>query len=88
MVYIDINHQETTMLEFIGLTAIVYLFLMGVMRLFRGKPPQREICIIREYEIKEDKEVHQQPEQFPEQQQIQPQRKSLPNNVVPINRKR
>ena len=45
------------MLEFIGLTAIVYLFLMGVMRLFRGKPPQREIYIIREYEVDEDMEA-------------------------------
>jgi hypothetical protein len=35
------------MLEFIGLTAIVYLFIMGLLRLFQGKPPKREIYIIR-----------------------------------------
>lgn len=57
-------------------------------RPFCGKPPQREIYIIREYEIKEDKAACQQLQQFPEQQEIQSQRKSLPNNVVLINRKR
>ena len=66
----------------------VRLALYEGERPFRGKPPQREIYIIREYEIKEDKAAHQQPQQFPEQQEIQSQRKSLPNNVEPINRQR
>ena len=78
------GQRDTTMLEFIGLMAIIYLLLMGLARLFSGKQPKREIYIIREYEIDEDQGVHQQPEQ-PENQ---PQQKTPPNNVVPINRKR
>jgi len=67
---------------------VVCLALCEGERPFRGEPPQREIYIIREYEIQEDKAACQQPQQFPEQHEIQSQRKSLPNNVVPINRKR
>jgi len=51
MIYINISNLEVAMLELIELTAIVYLFLMGLARLFRGKSPEREIYIIREYGI-------------------------------------
>ena len=78
------GQRDTTMLEFIGPMAIIYLLLMGLARLFGGKQPKREIYIIREYEIDEDQEVPQQPEQ-PENQ---PQQKTPPNNVIPLNRKR
>ena len=76
------------MLEFIGLMTVIYLLLMGLARLFGGKQPQREIYIIREYEIDEDKETHQQPEQLLEEQGSPHQQEALPDNVVAIDRKK
>ena len=76
------------MLEFIGIMTVIYLLLMGLARLFGGKQPQREIYIIREYEIDEDMEAQQLPEQLPEEQESAPQQEALPDNVVAINRKK
>ena len=88
MIYININNQETTMLEFIGLTAIVYLFLMGVVRLFRGNPPTHEIYIIREYEIQEETDESESVEPLSGENKPRAMREKLPDNVVPLRRKR
>jgi len=76
------------MLEFIGLMTVIYLLLMGLARLFGGKQPQREIYIIREYEIGEDMDEQQQPKQLLEEQGSQSQHEALPDNVMAIDRKR
>ena len=76
------------MLEFIGIMTVIYLIAMGLARLFGGKQPKREIYIIREYEVDEDMDAHLQPEQPPKEQGSQPQQETLPDNVVPIDRKR
>ena len=76
------------MLEFIAIMTVIYLIAMGLARLFGSKQPKREIYIIREYEIDEDKEAHQQPEQLPEEQGSPPQQEALPDNVVAIDRKK
>ena len=76
------------MLEFIGLMTVIYLLLMGLARLFGGKQPQREIYIIREYEIGEEMDEQQQPKQLLEEQGSPPQQGVLPDNVVAIDRKK
>ena len=76
------------MLEFIGIMTIIYLIAMGLARLFGGKQPKREVYIIREYEIDEDKQANQHPEQFPEEQGSPLQQEVLPDNVVSIDRKK
>ena len=65
MLYPILGLPNTTMLEFIGIMTVIYLIAMGLARLFGGKQPKREVYIIREYEIDEDKEAHQQPELGP-----------------------
>ena len=65
---------------------VIYLIAMGLERLFGGKQPKREVYIIREYEIDDDKQAHQQPEQVPEEQESQTRQESLPDNVVAIGR--
>ena len=88
MLYPILGLPNTTMLEFIGIMTVIYLLLMGLARLFSGKQPKREIYIIREYEIDEDMEAQQLPEQLPEEQESAPQQEALPDNVVAINRKK
>ncbi len=74
------------MLEFIGLTAIVYLSIMGLVRLFRGKPPTREIYLIREYEVQEDKDEAESEEPFSGEKETRLSGEKLPDNVVPLRR--
>jgi len=70
------------MLEFIGLTAIVYLLSMGLVRLFQGKPPKREIYIIREYEIKDELEQNGEQDMAQDENQEASQRQQVSGNVV------
>ena len=88
MLYPIPDQHHTTMLEFIGIMTVIYLIAMGLARLFGGKQPKREIYIIREYEVDEDIEAQQQPEQLPEEQGSQTRQEALPDNVVPIDRKK
>ena len=70
------------MLEFIGLTAIVYLLSMGLVRLFQGKPPKREIYIIREYEIKNEVEQDGEQDLTHDENKEASQQQALSGNVV------
>ena len=70
------------MLEFIGLTAIVYLLIMGLVRLFQGKPPKREIYIIREYEIKNEVEQDGEQDLTHDENKEASQQQALSGNVV------
>ncbi len=70
------------MLEFIGLTAIVYILVMGLLRLFQAKPPKREIYIIREYEIKDEPEQGREPGLTPEENKKASQQQAVSGNVV------
>ena len=88
MLYPILGLPSTTMLEFIGIMTVIYLIAMGLARLFGGKQPKREIYIIREYEVDEDVEAQQQPENPPEEQENQPQQEALADNDVAIDRKR
>ena len=88
MLYPILGLPSTTMLEFIGIMTVIYLIAMGLAGLFRGMPPKREVFIIREYEIDEDKQAHQQPKQLTEEQGSPPRQEALPDNVVPIDRNR
>jgi hypothetical protein len=88
MLYPILGLPNTTMLEFIGIMTVIYLIAMGLARLFGGKQPKREIYIIREYEIKDDMDAYLQPEQLPEEQESQPRKEALPDNVVAIHRKK
>jgi len=88
MLYPILGLPNTNMLEFIGIMTVIYLIAMGLARLFGGKQPKREIYIIREYEMTDDKETQQQPEQLPEEQGSQTRQEALPDNVVPIDRKK
>ena len=72
------------MLEFIVLTAIVYLLIMGLVRLFQGKQPKREIYIIREYEIKDEPEQGGEANLTLEQEKEESQQQAVPGNVVPF----
>ena len=87
MIYINISNLEDAMLEFVGLTAIIYLFLMGVARLFRGKTPEREIYIIREYEIQEVIDESEKEEPLSAENELRSPGENLPDNVVPLHRK-
>jgi len=71
MLYPILGLPSTTMLEFIGIMTIIYLIAMGLARLFGSKQPKREVYIIREYEVDEDMEAQQQPEQPPKEQENQ-----------------
>ena len=75
------------MLEFIGLTVIVYLIFMGVARLFRGKQPKREVYIIHHYELEEEPEVPETGKDITPDVE-EPLMEKLPDNVVPIHRKK
>ena len=87
MIYINISNLEVAMLELIELTAIVYLFLMGLARLFRGKSPEREIYIIREYGIQEETEESESEEPLSAENEPRPPGERLPENAVPLHRK-
>jgi hypothetical protein len=75
------------MLEFIGIMTVIYLLLMGLVRLFGGKQPQREIYIIREYEILEDTDESVSEEPLSGEKEPHPPGGKPPDNVVPIRRK-
>ena len=75
------------MLEFIGIMTVIYLLLMGLVRLFGGKQPQREVYIIREYEILEDTDESVSEEPLSREKELHPPGRKPPDNVVPLRRK-
>jgi cell division protein FtsL len=75
------------MREFIAIMIILCLILMAAALIVFCSKQTREIFIIRDYEIVEDKEAQRQLEQFSEEQENRPRREAHPDTVVPPNPK-
>ncbi len=72
------------MLEIIGSAVIIYLAVMGLDYLIRGKRPKREYYLVQEYEIEDDGE-----RRYPKVAKLQPGSEpepDLPDNVIPLRR--
>ena len=76
------------MREFVGIVLILSLILTGAALVFCSKQQKREVYIIRDYEIVEDKEVQRLLEQYTQEQENSSRREALPGNAVPVEQQR
>ena len=70
------------MLEFIGGTVVVYVVVSWLVDLFTGKGARREVYIIREYEIHNERDENLNHE---DDREPRPDRQ-LPENVIRFRR--
>ena len=76
------------MREFVGIILILSLILTGTALVFCSNQQKREVYIIRDHEIVEDKKVQQLLEQFAQEQENPSQREAFSGSVAPIEQQR